>query len=134
MKISISICPTELEVGSEGHMYDEGALLDAIREFIEARLGTLARITCLQVGHRQGDSWATIDGDEEAGGELLDDFFAARGSDEELFVSQATAGVTARLEEREVEGTGWYVYVNGRDAGGPFETEADALSVWKAGS
>jgi hypothetical protein len=39
--------------------------------------------------------------------------------------------VTARLEERPVEGTGWYVYVGGQDAGGPFETEAAALENWK---
>ena len=50
MKVSISICPTDLEVGSEGDVYDEAALLEAIREFIEARLGKLAEIVCLQVG------------------------------------------------------------------------------------
>jgi hypothetical protein len=37
----------------------------------------------------------------------------------------------ARHEERPVEGTGWYVYVGGQDAGGPFETEADALNNWR---
>jgi len=88
MKISISICPTEMEVGSEGHLYDEAALLEAIREFIEARLGKLAEIVCLQVGHRQGDKWARIDGDDEAGAALLADFFEDHGSDESLFVSE----------------------------------------------
>jgi hypothetical protein len=39
--------------------------------------------------------------------------------------------VVARHEERPVEGTGWYVYVGGEDAGGPFETEADALEAWR---
>lgn len=43
------------------------------------------------------------------------------------------AGVTAQLEKRDVEGEGWYVYVDGQDAGGPFETEADALSAWQEG-
>lgn len=37
----------------------------------------------------------------------------------------------ARLESRPVEGTGWYVYVGGVEAGGPFETEADALENWR---
>jgi hypothetical protein len=40
--------------------------------------------------------------------------------------------VVARHEERASEGTGWYVYVNGKDAGGPFETEADALEHWRS--
>lgn len=46
----------------------------------------------------------------------------------------ADAAVEARLESRPVEGTGWYVYVGGADAGGPFETEADALAHWQARS
>ena len=87
MKISISICPTEMEVGSEGHLYDETALLEAIREFIEARLGKLAEIVCLQVGRRQGDKWARIDGDEESGAALLADFFEDHGIDEDLFLT-----------------------------------------------
>jgi hypothetical protein len=87
MKISISICPTDLEAGSEGDRYDEAALLEAIREFIEARLGTVAEIVCLQVGHRQGDKWARIDGDEESGAALLADFFEDHGIDEDLFLT-----------------------------------------------
>jgi hypothetical protein len=43
---------------------------------------------------------------------------------------EATA--VARHEERPVEGTGWYVYVGGEDAGGPFGTEADALEAWQS--
>ena len=85
MNISISICPTDLEVGSEGHLYDEGRLLDAIRAWIEQRHPG-ATITCLQVGHRQGAAWAKIDGDSDAGRELLAGFFEARGTDEDLFV------------------------------------------------
>lgn len=126
MKISISICPTDMEVGSEGFMYDETALLEAIRAFVEARLGASAEIVCLQVGHRQGDKWARIDGDAEAGAALLADFFAAHGTDENLFART----VTAQHESRPADGTGWYVYVDGEDAGGPFETEADALAHW----
>ena len=38
---------------------------------------------------------------------------------------------TAKHESRPNEGTGWYVYVGGEDAGGPFETEADALASWQ---
>ena len=40
----------------------------------------------------------------------------------------------ARLEERDVKGTGWYVYVDGQDCGGPFETERDALEHWAPGT
>jgi hypothetical protein len=88
MDISISICPTHLEVGSEGDMYDEAALLHAIREFVEAKLGKSANITCLQVGFRQGDQWARIDGDAFDGQELLSEFFGLYGNDEDLFVPQ----------------------------------------------
>jgi len=45
--------------------------------------------------------------------------------------SIGVAAATARHEERPDKGTGWYVYVGGEDAGGPFETEADALESWK---
>ena len=48
-------------------------------------------------------------------------------------VREALRGMTAtaRHESRPAEGTGWYVYVGGEDAGGPFETEADALAHWQ---
>jgi len=42
-----------------------------------------------------------------------------------------SGAAVARHEERDSEGAGWYVYVGGKDAGGPFETEADALEHWK---
>ena len=69
-------------------MYDEVALLDGIRKFIATRFGKAANITCLQVGFRQGDQWARIDGDAFAGQELLSEFFGLYGSNEELFVPQ----------------------------------------------
>lgn len=86
MKISISICPTSLEFTS-GDLYDEHNLLAGIRSFVEERHPT-ATITCLQIGHRQGDEWSRIDGDEEAGIELLAAFFEEHGTDEDLFVQQ----------------------------------------------
>lgn len=46
-------------------------------------------------------------------------------------VESAFLAPVARHEERPVEGIGWYVYVGGQDAGGPFETEADALAHWQ---
>lgn len=94
MNVSISICPTAMEVG--GDRYDEGALLEAIREYVEARLGKQATITTLQIGHRQGDAWAKIDGDSEAGAALLADFFEDHGTDEELFVQPAKRWPTIR--------------------------------------
>lgn len=103
MKISISICPTSLEYAN-GDRYDEHALLAAIRTYIEQRHPD-ATITCLQVGHRQGDEWAKIDGDSEAGDELLSAFFSDHGADEDLFVAEpepvdvevATADETIRM-------------------------------------
>jgi hypothetical protein len=85
MNVSISICPTEMEF-NDGSRYDEQALLDAIREFVMQRHPE-ARIATLQIGHRQGDAWARVDGDDEAGGELLAAFWEGCGDDEGLFVS-----------------------------------------------
>jgi len=85
MRISISICPTEMEFSS-GDFYDEHKLLAAIREFVEQRHPE-ATITCLQVGHRQGDGWWKIDADEEAGEVLMDAFWTGRAADERLFVN-----------------------------------------------
>ena len=85
MTISISICPTTLEFNN-GDRYDEAAVLDAIRRFI-GRHHPDAVISCLQVGHRQGDAWARIDGDEEAGAELVEEFFDVHGGDAGLFIA-----------------------------------------------
>jgi len=72
--------------------------------------------------------------DEKAAISAADD--AGREAAKKLIeaADAADAAVEARLESRPVEGTGWYVYVGGQDAGGPFETEADALSAWQARS
>lgn len=84
MNVSISICPTSMEFAS-GDRYSEPALLNAIRQFVMKRHPN-ARITCLQVGYRQGDEWARVDGDDEAGCELMQEFWAATDtSDESLF-------------------------------------------------
>lgn len=83
-RISISICPTTLQYAN-GDTYDSDALVDAIRLFIFARHPD-ATITTLQIGHNQGDEWAKVDGDEEAGADLLGAFFDAHGTDENLFV------------------------------------------------
>lgn len=81
--ISISICPTAMEF-SNGDCYCETALLDAIREFITQRHPN-AIITCLQVGHRQGDGWARVNNDNEAGDDLMCAFWDGCGTDERLF-------------------------------------------------
>jgi len=86
VNISISICPTSLEFDN-GDTYHEGRLLAAIREFIEQKHPD-ATISCLQIGHRQGDEWARIDGDSDVGAELIGDFFERHGADEDLFVEQ----------------------------------------------
>jgi hypothetical protein len=83
VNISISICPTSLEFDN-GDTYHEGRLLAAVREFIEKK-HPRATISCLQIGHRQGDNWARVDGDEEAGSDLLSDFYESHGADKNLF-------------------------------------------------
>jgi hypothetical protein len=88
VNISISICPASLEYDN-GDTYDEDSLLDAIRSFIEQRHPG-ATISCLQIGHRQGDEWARVDGDRDAGDDLLSAFFDLHGADEDLFVDDAT--------------------------------------------
>jgi hypothetical protein len=85
MTISISICPTSLEFNN-GDRYDEAALLDAMRAFIVATHPDAA-ISCLQIGRRQGDAWARIDGDDDAGAELLEEFFDVHGTDAGLFIA-----------------------------------------------
>lgn len=103
MNVSISICPTDMEFAN-GDRYDEAALLAAIRKYVEERHPD-AKITCLQVGHRQGDAWARIDGDDEAGAALVESFFEEHAADEELFeqapapvmVEVATADETIRI-------------------------------------
>lgn len=83
MNISISICPTSLEFDN-GDEYNQHSLLVAIRKFIvEKHPG--ATISCLQIGHRQGDHFAIIDGSHDAGNELLDEFYEKHGADEDLF-------------------------------------------------
>ena len=97
MNVSISICPTNLEFDN-GDRYDEAALLAAIREYVEQRHPD-ATITCLQIGHRQGDACAKLDGDSEAGEELMAAFFEDHGTDEDLFVTDdPTAKQIAALE------------------------------------
>ena len=86
MNLNISLCPTILEFDN-GDRYDAGVLLDAMRAFIiDAHPD--ARIACLQIGHRQGDNWATVGGDEEAGADLCHTFFMFHGSNECLFSSR----------------------------------------------
>lgn len=98
MNISISICPTSLEFDN-GDRYDATSLLTAIHEYI-AKQHPEATVTCLQIGHRQGDEWARIDGVDDA--DLIDSFFADHGADEDLFVKPvlvevATADETIRI-------------------------------------
>ena len=85
-QISISICPTELEFAS-GDMYDADALLDAIREFAGEHFPEGARFSTLQIGHRQGSGWATVDGDEEAGAAFMEAFWDGHAADARLFLT-----------------------------------------------
>jgi len=86
-KIDISICPTAMEFPN-GDMYDEDNLLEAIREHAMSTFPDGVQFACLQVGWQQGDEWAYINGDKEAGEEFLEGFFESRGTDEDLFVTK----------------------------------------------
>ena len=86
MNISISICQTTLEYDN-GDTHDEQRLLAAIRAFIEEKHPG-ASISCLQIGHRQGDSFAIVDGSHDAGDDLLAEFYERHGADEDLFVEK----------------------------------------------
>ena len=84
-RIDISICPTSLEFTC-GDRYDESLLINAIEEYAKKKFPGGVTLACLQVGHRQGDEWAKINGDRDAGELFLQDFFDEHGSDEDLFV------------------------------------------------
>ena len=82
INISISICPTSLQFDN-GDTYDENKLLESLREFC-LRQHPGSRVS-LQVGHRQGDEWSTLNGDDELGLELVQDFFERHGGDKSLY-------------------------------------------------
>lgn len=82
-RISISIDPSDLEF-ADGSRFDSDKLLAAVREFAEAAHHG-AIFTTLQIGHRQGECWARVNGDEDVGSELIDAFWNEHGSDETLF-------------------------------------------------
>lgn len=94
MNISISICPTSLEFDN-GDRYDATSLLTAIHEYIEEQHPG-ADVTCLQIGHRQGDEWSRIDGVDDA--DLIESFFADHGADEDLFVKPVLVEVATADE------------------------------------
>jgi len=80
--ISISIDPTDLEFTS-GDRYDPEKLLAAIREFALEGYPD-AKFPVLQIGHKQGDCWSRVNGDEDVGEELMLEFWEKRGTDREL--------------------------------------------------
>ncbi len=85
--LRISLCPTDMEVGSEGDMLDESAVLAEIESVAAERWpGAAIEFETLQVGHRQGDKFAEcwIDGvrDDEQAQQVLDDI---EWSDERLY-------------------------------------------------
>lgn len=83
MKIDISICPSSLQFAN-GDTYDGEKLCESIYKFCKEQHPS-AEIN-VQVGHRQGHEWATIDGDDDSGSDLLTDFFMKHGHEDELFI------------------------------------------------
>lgn len=82
MKISISICPSDMTFDN-GDTYNGSKLCDAIYDFCKKRHPE-AEVN-VQIGHNQGSEWATVDGDEDEGTDLLTQFFEKYGTDDELF-------------------------------------------------
>lgn len=94
MNVSISLCPTDLEVGSEGDWLEPDVLLDRMRSWLLTKYPE-AKIY-LQVGYHQGDRWARAwdstlisyrprQESEELGADLLEEFFAKHLSDPDLY-------------------------------------------------
>ena len=81
-RISISIDPSDLQL-HDGSLYDEEKLLAAIRAYALIVYPD-ATFTTLQVGHRQGDCWSRINGDEDV--DLTDGFWERHGFDKDLFI------------------------------------------------
>lgn len=102
--VDISICPTDLE-HPNGDIYDADKLTAAIAKFVAAK-HPVAEIS-VQVGHRQGESWATVDGHADLGADLVVAFFDRHGSDADLFrdtepdlLDYEIAGYRCRMEPR----------------------------------
>ena len=102
-------------------IFQDGGGWDGAWPEIDQHGRLTGRIVGIEDGYLNvNDEAMILESEAEAGGwDRPDDGYAEPPS------------VTAQLEERPVEGTGWYVYVGGQDAGGPFETEADAMENWK---
>lgn len=82
--VEIRICPTDMEM-PDGSLIDETRLLYALRMFLLGRFGQA--VIDISVGYRQGVEYARIDGDEDAGRELMEEFDATGvWSDEEIYV------------------------------------------------
>ena len=80
-RVRVSVCPTSLEF-SNGDMLAEDAYLASIRVGIYTRWPH-AEIHTLQVGHRQGDEWCTLNGEDSD--ELLESVQSVDTSAEWMF-------------------------------------------------
>jgi hypothetical protein len=80
-RISISICPTNIEV--DGELLDESAYLGEIRAVLK-RDFPAAQVTCLQVGYRQGDEWFCLNGVDSE--EVRDSVYTVEISNPALYV------------------------------------------------
>lgn len=96
--VDISLCPTDLEYPN-GDIYDADKLTAAIAKFVAAK-HPVAEIS-VKVGHRQGESWAEVDGDADLGADLVVAFFDRHGSDEDLFVEPDDTDQTIEIEANE---------------------------------
>jgi hypothetical protein len=82
-RVDISICPLSLEAGDSGDIRDGDLVVASIRQWFAARHPE-ARIS-VQVGYRQGDEWATIDGNREAGAEAMAEYWEQHADDDSLY-------------------------------------------------
>ena len=80
--IDISIDPASLEF-SNGDWYSTERLTNALLAYCKQH-HPHAEIN-IQVGYRQGHGWARIDGDDDLGEELLNEFWNTHAGDSDLF-------------------------------------------------
>ena len=82
-RIDISLCPTDLECGDSGDIRDERRVIESVIRFAAARHP--GALVTAQVGHRQGHAWAMVDGDREAGRDLMADYWEAHADNASLY-------------------------------------------------
>ncbi len=84
VSIDISICPTELEAGDGGDIRDGDRVVESVKAYARNLYPNATKIE-VQIGFRQGSSWAFVGDSAEAGRMLMHHYWDAYADDETLF-------------------------------------------------